>query len=71
MLRLAFMALAMLAAISGTVLYMMNDNLAWMPQGVATIGGTACFMLSGMFWMLFGMSYRIQKQQHRRDKDIE
>ncbi len=71
MLRLVFMVLAMLAAIAGTVLFMIDNRTQWLPAGVGNIGGTASFMISGMFWMLYGMSYRLLKRVPQNNEQFK
>lgn len=50
--------LAMGSAIVGTMLAMIEHQTTLFPDNYAKIAALGFFMLSGMFWMLFGISYR-------------
>ena len=66
--RVIFMAMAMLAAIAGTMLTMMENQTNWLPDNVGRISGVGCFMVSGLFWMLYAASFRTSTDRPPKGK---
>jgi drug/metabolite transporter (DMT)-like permease len=62
--RIIFTCLAMTAAIAGTMLMMAAHQTDLLPQGLAKILGVGCFMSSGMFWMLYGITSRCSRNRN-------
>ena len=69
--RAIFTFLAMTFAIAGTLLAMLEHQITLFPDKIAQIASTGCFMFSGMFWMLFGISYRTKSDSEGTTKNVK
>ena len=63
--RMFCSAIAMIFAMAGTGLFMMNSGSFFgIGHDSLRIAGTLCFMASGLFWMMFGLG-------HLRDSQVQ
>lgn len=56
--RLFMFAIAMSLAICGTLVFMAGNQTELLSHNLARLIGTGLFMFSGLFWALYGMSFR-------------